>query len=171
MQEIRRGLFTGVSFKVILLFFVDSSICYRPVRREQLKDFLYERGLWRTFFQPKAFHDGLLNRHPFLLCTDVDIYIHMNNLLYGSSNNGSIERKISTFALKSSGTRTPASTSKVLRWKDLETAAVAEAAIIDGPGEDISVQSVFSTDERRHDVINGDEWWEDEPFEVEELFV
>ena len=36
---------------------------------------------------------------------------------------------MSTSALKSSGAMTPAPTSKVLRWKDLEAAAVEAAGI------------------------------------------
>ena len=93
----------------------------------------------------------------------------MNSLLYGGSSSASIERK--TLTLKSSGARTPAPTSKVLRWKDLEATAAAEAAMVAGQGEDISMRSVFGTEEGRHDFLNMGESREDELFEVEELFV
>ena len=55
----------GNTFEIYKLML--GSICYTPLLREHLQDFLRERGLWRTFFRPNAFHHGLLNRLSFTL--------------------------------------------------------------------------------------------------------
>jgi hypothetical protein len=89
----------------------------------------------------------------------------MNTFIYGNSITGSLGRNNSTSVLKSSGAQTPAPTSKVLRWKDLEAAA-AEAA---NQMYDVSTGRVFGTGEGRRDL--GDELWEDDDFDSEELFV
>lgn len=121
-------------------------------------------------FDPTHFIMDFLIVASSLSSTNVEIYIHMNNLLYGNNSNGSVGRIASTLAFKSSGARTPAPASKVLRWKDLE-AATAEVAAMTGQREALSTRSVFGTEEGRRDVLNGDELWEDERVDVEELFV
>ena len=88
----------------------------------------------------------------------------MKVLLYGTSLSAILARSSSNTVLKSSGSRTPAPTSKVLRWKDLEAAAVADAAGL----EQSSVQSVFGTEEGDRDLLNYDGMWENE---LEELSV
>ena len=55
-----------------------------------------------------------------IMLLNIEIYLHMNALIYGTSITGSIGRNNLTPVLKSSGARTPVPTSKVLRWKDLE---------------------------------------------------
>ena len=90
----------------------------------------------------------------------------MNTLIYANSIAGSLGRNNSTPALKSSGGRTPAPTTKVLRWKDLE-AATSEAA---DQNDDISTRSVFGMDEVCRDFLV-DELWQDDRFDIEELFV
>jgi hypothetical protein len=88
----------------------------------------------------------------------------MNALIHGTSITGSIGRSNSTPALKSSGARTPAPKSKVLRWKDLEAAETADR------NDDISTRSVFGTENGRRDIL-GEELWQDDHFGSEGLFV
>lgn len=87
-----------------------------------------------------------------------------------------------TSILKSSGNRTPAPTSKVLRWKDLE-AATAEAArtrrVVDIATSSVrSVRSVDGTEDEEGEREEGTEESEGEGRrrgyvreEVEEMFV
>ena len=94
------------------------------------------------------------------------MYLHMNTLLYGTTPPLLLTRNNSSSILKSSGYNTPAPTSKVLRWKDLEATS---RATINEPGlAQSSVQSVFGTEEGEKDLLTMDEIWENEE---EELFV
>lgn len=97
---------------------------------------------------------------------NVEIYAHINTLIYENSITGSLGRNNSTSILKSSNARTPAPTSKVLRWEDLE-AATAEAA---DQMDYISTRSIVGTEEGCRDVL-GDQLWQDDHFDSEELFV
>ena len=63
LQRIRRRFFARFSQEVrIFPEFIDESICYNPLSRDKLQQFLAERRLWRNFRRPNAFHEGLLNR-------------------------------------------------------------------------------------------------------------
>jgi len=88
----------------------------------------------------------------------------MNNLLFGTSFGALLTRNSSTSILKSSGTRTQAPTSKVLRWHDLEAGRAETAEGL----EQSSIQSVFGTEDGERDLLNADELWQDEE---EDLFL
>ena len=94
----------------------------------------------------------------------------MNALLYGSALPGQLGHSTPASKLTPSGAQTPAPTSKVLRWKDMEAAA-AEAGRLADELEDDTRESLFGMEEDRHDVLNGGELWDDERVHVEELFV
>ena len=94
----------------------------------------------------------------------------MNALLYGATPSGTLGDATPTTKMTPSGAQTPAPTSKVLRWKDMEV-AVAEAGWLADGLEDDTGHSLFGTEEGRHDVLNGEELWDDERVDVEELFV
>jgi hypothetical protein len=100
--------------------------------------------------------------------TDLEIYLRLNSLLYGNSLSTFLDRNATL--LKTSGTTTPAPTSKVLRWKDLEAAAGAVEKLREEVNES-SGQSVFGTEDGRRDALSGDDLWEDEGINDEELFV
>jgi hypothetical protein len=102
--------------------------------------------------------------------TDIEIYIHMSNLVYDAGPNGKRGGDTPISKTTPSGSQTPAPTSKVLRWKDLESAA-AEAEQLADELEDDTRQSLFGMEEGREDALNGEELWEDERVDVEELFV
>ena len=70
------------------------------------------------------------------------------NQIYGQTPTASI--------LKSSGTRTPAPTSKVLRWKDLE-AAPMQAAAGGEQEEAMSAMSVIEVGTAGEPIINVEE--------------
>lgn len=91
----------------------------------------------------------------------------MERLLSGESGSGYTSRSLSTYNIKSSGRRTPAPTTKVLRWKDLEAAVVSTM----NKREDISTRSVAGTEEEQHNALSGDYLLGDEYNEIEELFV
>jgi hypothetical protein len=75
------------------------------------------------------------------------------NQIYGQTPTASI--------LKSSGTRTPAPTSKVLRWKDLEAAPMQSAA--GGEQEEaMSAKSVIEVGAGGERIINVEESWNQE---------
>ena len=133
-------------------------------------EFLTIRGLWRTFFRPNAFHHGVLNRRSHSMSTNVEIYLHMNTLLFSSSPISQLGNAAPTTGLTPSGLQTPASTSKVLRWKDMEAVAM-EAGRLADEVEDNTRHSLFGTGERQQDVLNGEELWDDERIDVEELFL
>jgi hypothetical protein len=81
----------------------------------------------------------------------------MNHLLYGNSL--LLTPTPTTSILKSSGNRTPAPTSKVLRWKDLEAAAVeAVRTRMEGmpSGSVRSVRSVDGTEKGEEDEADGE---------------
>jgi hypothetical protein len=94
----------------------------------------------------------------------------MNALLYGNSLSTFMDKGGSTLVLKTSGTTTPAPRTKVLRWKDLEAAA-AEALKARDESDECSGRSVFGTVEGRVDVLSGNELWEEDGHDIEELFV
>jgi hypothetical protein len=100
----------------------------------------------------------------------LEIYLRMNTLLYGNSLSTFLGKNESTSILKSSGTRTPAPTSKVLRWKDLEAAAL-EVAQASEELEMVSGQSEFGTEEARPESLQGEIFRDDNEHYVEELFV
>ena len=104
------------------------------------------------------------------MSTNVEIYLHMNALLHGPAALGQLGNATPTTKVTPSGAQTPAPTSKVLRWKDME-AAVTEAGRLVDELEDDTGLSLFGTEEGRHDVLNGEELWDDERVDVEELFV
>jgi hypothetical protein len=140
----------------------ESSICYTPLPRQRLTEFLQQRGLWRGPFR-YCFHDGLLNRSsPPTMHTHLEMYLRMNSLLYGNSLQAALQRHPSKSS--TSGTQTQAPRSKVLRWKDLESAAEESAAQV----EHSSLQSVFGTEDGEHEVLKGNAMWENE---MEELFI
>jgi len=62
--------------------------------------------------------------------------------------------------LKSSGTRTPAPTSKVLRWKDLEGAPAQASAEREEQDEGMSAKSVIEAAGER--IISAEENWDEE---------
>jgi hypothetical protein len=99
----------------------------------------------------------------------LEMYLHMNTLLYGNSLNAFLGKNASASILKSSGTRTPLPASKVLRWKDLEAAALEVA----NPGEELEIVSEHSEvkSEGGMDVLHGEDFSDGELQDVEELFV
>jgi hypothetical protein len=144
-----------------------TSICYTPLARHRLVDFLRKRGLWGTMVSRNAFHHGILNRLARHL-TNLEIYLRLNSLLYGNSLSTFLDRNSSL--LKTSGTTTPAPTSKVLRWKDLEAAA-AEVEKLREEFNESNGQSVFGTEDGQRDALSRDDSWEEEGINDEELFV
>jgi hypothetical protein len=99
--------------------------------------------------------------------TKLEIYVRMNTLLYGASISGLLGQSASPSILKSSGTQTPAPASKVLRWKDLEAAAMEDQV---QEIEGLSTRSIFATQERQ-DVLTMGDSWDNEGDYLEELFV
>ena len=94
----------------------------------------------------------------------------MSNFASGNSYTGFGGQGSSTPILKSTGTTTPAPTSRVLRWKDLESAAESAG----GPSREtdkLSTRSLFGSEGDELDVLNGGGVWEDERHEFEELFI
>ncbi|CAG8463870.1 23822_t:CDS:2 [Gigaspora rosea] len=55
-----------------------SSLCYRPMIRLELEEFLQKRGLWKNEGRDGFLHSGILNR----------IYLYLNNVVFGR-NSGS----------------------------------------------------------------------------------
>lgn len=97
------------------------------------------------------------------------MYLYMNILIFGNSSSGSVTHGISTPILKSTGGGTPAPTSKILRWKDLET-AIGELSALE-ENEKLSTRSIFGSDIGQRDVLSGDEIWSADSQDFEELFV
>ena len=93
----------------------------------------------------------------------------MDTLLSASSVGGNLAQYSTTSALKSSGMRTPAPTTKVLRWKDLEATATASA--MTDRRDNMSTRSIFGTEEGEQDLFYDGNLWEGERFDSEELFV
>jgi hypothetical protein len=109
---------------------IDCSICYNPLSRDTLRQFLFERRLWRNFWRPNAFHEGLLNRNSpaFRIPMTIGMYLHMDSLTTTSLQPTVPTGQSTPVPDFKSGNRTPAPLTKVLRWKDLE------AAVIEGHG-------------------------------------
>jgi hypothetical protein len=91
----------------------------------------------------------------------------MNALVYGNSSLSVLGRSNATSILKSSGSQTPAPASKVLRWKDLEAAAIEERQVA---AQELSARSLSGTEELQ-DVLTRDVSWFKEGDALEELFV
>jgi len=89
--------------------------------------------------------------------------------MFGASLSAILGKSAST-TIKTPGTTTPAPAAKVLRWKDLEAAALTAAAARAEEME-MSGQSVFGTEEGRGDVLTGNELWNDEESDIEDLFL
>ena len=94
----------------------------------------------------------------------------MNSLLYGSTVTGQLGSITPASKLTPSGAQTPASASKVLRWKDMEIATAEGGGLVD-EHEDDTGQSLFGTAEGCYDMLNGAELFDDEQVDIEELFV
>jgi hypothetical protein len=161
-RKISPQLFPTGKFTEVL---IDCSICYNPLPRDVLRQFLFERRLWRNFWRPNAFHEGLLNR---ILSTvqipmTIGIYIHMDSLITTSLQSAMPTGQNTQLPGLKSGNQTPAPVTKVLRWKDLE------AAVIEGKGETHGTRTPFTIASRGVEEVkvrlDGDE------SDIEDLFV
>jgi hypothetical protein len=89
----------------------------------------------------------------------------MNSLLLGSHPLGFSSLNISK-SMSKSGNCTPAPTTKVLKWKDLETPVGAESE----PGTLSNQRNIARPYEIPQEIFNGDMLWSNDR-DMEELFV
>ncbi|CAI2166476.1 7591_t:CDS:2 [Funneliformis geosporum] len=60
-----------------------TSICYRPMTRSELEEFLEQRGSWQNDGKSGFLHSGVLNR----------IYLYLNNVVFGRKTKNGTSRR------------------------------------------------------------------------------
>ncbi|CAG8491759.1 5235_t:CDS:2 [Dentiscutata erythropus] len=93
-----------------------TSLCYRPMIRLELEEFLQKRGLWKNEGRDGFLHSGILNR----------IYLYLNNVVFGrnsgskrKNNKGGVEEMPRTWSIVKGNSID--SNEYTLREKDVKT--------------------------------------------------